>query len=196
MASISRKYAKGAVLITVLGLSAVLIVGIWKGKTRKEERATPGEGTSGAEMMLTDMDYTEMEGGKRVWTLNASEAKYYQNEHKSILTNVHLTFLLKDGEEINLKSREGVLFAGTKNIELWGAVHADLPRGYKISTERVFYEHKNRRVSSETPVHLSGPQVRLDGARWEYIIPEYRAVIEGGVQATVLSFYFGTSRKQ
>jgi LPS export ABC transporter protein LptC len=196
MPIVSRRFAQGAVLVIVLGLSAVLAAGIWKGRIQNEKQAATAAKPSDAEMKLTDMDYTEMEGGNRIWTLNSSEAKYYQKQQKSLLTNVRLTFFLKDGEEVVLKSGEGVLYAGTKNIELWDNVHADLPRGYQLVTDRVFYDHQSRTVSSETPVHLVGPEVQLDGVKWKYIIPEYRAIVEGGVQATVVSLYIGSSPKR
>jgi LPS export ABC transporter protein LptC len=187
MAAVSRRYAQGAVLAIVLGLSAVLIVGIWKGKTRQDKQEVSHVDTSEAEMKLTDMDYTEMEGGKRLWTLNAAEARYYQKEQKTILTKVRVTFFLRTGEEIHLQSKEGILYAGSKNVELWGAVHAELPHGYEMTTERAFYEHQNQTISSKTPVHVTGPDIQLDGAVWEYNIPDYRAVMEKGVQATVVS---------
>jgi len=196
MANISRKYAQGLILFIVLGLSSALIIGALKGSSRKEQQPASVGSSTDAEMKLTDMEYTEMEGGRRLWSLNASEARYYQTEQKSLLSDVRLTFFFRSGEEVHLKSREGILFAGTKNIELWGAVHADLPRGYEVETERAFYEHQTRKVSSETPVRLSGPDVQLEGAKWEYNVAESTGLLDGGVQATVVLLSDGTSPKQ
>jgi len=79
---------------------------------------------------------------------------------------VHITFFLESGEEIQLESQEGALYTRTKNIELWGAVHAFLPRGYQMATERALYDHQKKTISSETPVRLTGPDVQLEGKFW------------------------------
>ncbi|NLI81741.1 MAG: LPS export ABC transporter periplasmic protein LptC [Deltaproteobacteria bacterium] len=136
-------------------------------------------------MKLTDMEYTEMQEGRKFWTLKASEAKYFQSEQKSLLSSVRLTFYLQEGEEIRLESNEGSLHAGTKNIELWNAVRVMLPRGYRLATERAFYEHGKQSIHSDVKVELDGPDVLLRGNRWEYRIPEHRAILDGGVRASL-----------
>ncbi|MBP8644887.1 MAG: LPS export ABC transporter periplasmic protein LptC [Syntrophobacteraceae bacterium] len=181
-----RKFTQGVVLLVALGLSAMLLAGIWKGKTQKDHRIVPVSDASEAEMRLSDMEYTEMQDGKRLWTLKASEAKYYQDQQKTLLTSVHLTLFLEEGDEIRLESREGILYAGTKNIELWNSVHARLPRSYEMMTDRAFYEHERQAVYSETPIRLTGPDVELEGSSWEYRIPQSRAVVNNGVRATLI----------
>lgn len=139
-----------------------------------------------AEMKLTDMEYTEMQDGKKSWTLKALEAKYFQSDQKTGLSSVRLTFYLEGGDEIRLESREGTLHAGTKDIELWGMVQAVLPRGYLLSTEKALYDHARRVIFSNTMVQLTGPDVTLQGNRWEYRIPDHRAILEGGVRASMV----------
>jgi len=192
----SRKLAQGVLLAVALGLGLVLVVGGWKGKTQQEDRAAPtGEATE-AEMKLTDMEYTEMQGGRRLWTIKASEARYFQGEQKTVLKSVLLTFYLNEGDEIHLESQQGILYAGTKNIELWDTVHAMLPQGYEFSTERAFYEHEKAMISSEASIGISGPDLKLRGDRWQYRIPEHRAILEGGIQATFAFLPPKTEQKQ
>ncbi|GLI36198.1 hypothetical protein DAMNIGENAA_36310 [Desulforhabdus amnigena] len=182
----SRKLLQGLVLTLALGLTSVLMVGIWKGKTMKEQRVVEESEPTEAEMKLTDMEYTEMQEGNRIWTLKASEANYFQDEQKTLLTSVLLTLFLKSGEEIYLKSQKGILFAGTRNIELTDSVEATLPQGYTLSTEKAFYNHEARTIQSESLIHLTGPDVDLQGKRWQFHIPEREGIIEGGVRATVV----------
>ncbi|NLI31996.1 MAG: LPS export ABC transporter periplasmic protein LptC [Deltaproteobacteria bacterium] len=181
-----RRVVQGAVLAVALGLCLLMIQGIWKGKKQKDQQQAvtvrePGD----AEMKLTDMEYTEMQEGRKFWTLRASEAKYFQSEQKTLLSAVQLIFYLEEGDEIRLESREGSLHAGTKDIELWNAVRVILPRGYKISTERAFYEQQKQSIFSDVMVRLDGPDVLLEGNRWEYRIPEHRAILDGGVRASM-----------
>lgn len=182
-----RKLFQGAVLAVALGLSLLLVQGMWKGKRQKDQhqQAVLVSEPADAEMKLTDMEYTEMQEGRKFWTLKASEAKYFQSEQKSLLSSVRLTFYLQEGEEIRLESNEGSLHAGTKNIELWNAVRVMLPRGYRLATERAFYEHGKQSIHSDVKVELDGPDVLLRGNRWEYRIPEHRAILDGGVRASL-----------
>ncbi len=141
---VPRRLAQGLALTFVLGLTMVLVVGIWKGRTQKEQQAVQTTAKSDAEMRLGDMEYTELQEGKHLWTIRAAEAKYFQEEQKTLLSSVRITFFLENGEEIQLGSQEGALYAGTKDIALWGAVQAVLPRGYQLSTERAFYDHQKK----------------------------------------------------
>jgi LPS export ABC transporter protein LptC len=182
----SKKVAQGLVLAFVLGLTMVLVIGVWKGRNQKELQTVQTTARSDAEMRLSDMEYTELQDGKRLWTIRAAEAKYFQEEQKTLLSSVHITFFLASGEEIQLESLNGVLYPETKNIELWGAIHAVLPRGYQLSTERALYDHQKKVISSETPVRLAGPDVQIEGKLWEYRIPENKAVVEGGIQGALV----------
>jgi LPS export ABC transporter protein LptC len=183
---VSRKVAQGIALAFALGLTIVLGVGVWKGRTQKEQQAVQTIEKSDAEMTLKDIEYTELQEGKRLWTLRAAEAKYFQDEQKTLLSAVRITFFLDTGEEIHLESQQGTLYAGTKNIELWDSVHALLPRGYQLSTEQALYDHQKRTISSEKLIHLTAPDVQLEGKLWEYRISENKAVVEGGVEGALV----------
>ena len=182
-----RRVFQAGVLAVAVGLSLLLLQGIWKGKKQKEQQqAASVSEPAEAEMKLTDMEYTEMQEGRKSWTLKALEAKYFQSDQKTGLSSVRLTFYLEEGEEVRLESREGTLHAGTKNIELWGTVQVILPRGYLLTTEKARYEHARQVIFSDAMVQLTGPDVTLQGNRWEYRIPEHRAILEGGVRASMV----------
>jgi LPS export ABC transporter protein LptC len=180
-----RKVIQGSVLAFALGLTIVLVVGVWKGKNQKELQGVETTERSDAEMRLKDMEFTELQEGKRLWTLRAAEAKYFHEEKKTLLSSVRVSFFLESGEEIRLESQEGALHAGTKNMEMWNSVQAVLPRGYQLFTERVFYDYEKKAISSNTLIKLTGPDVQLEGKLWEFRIPENKAVVEGGVQGTL-----------
>jgi LPS export ABC transporter protein LptC len=191
----TRKIVQVFMLGFLLILISVLAVGVWKGNTDKPQPAPTGE-LSDAEMSLTDMEYTEMQAGKRSWTLRATNARYFQNEQKSLLTAVRLTFFLDTGEEIQLESKEGILYAGTKNIELWGGVQAHFPRGFELNTERATYDHKEKIIHSDTVIEVAGPEVQVSGSRWKYRIPDRQAFLEGNVRASMAFFPPRTTASQ
>ena len=184
--TLSGKLVQGFVLLIALGVTSVLVFGVWRGKTQQEQQPVPVAETTDAEMKLTDMEFTEMQQGKRFWTLRASEAKYFQGQQRTALTSVRLTFFLEGGDEVRLESKEGVLYAGSKNIELWDSVKAVLPRGYELTTEKAAYDHEQRTISSDTAIRLTGADLDVRGTRWKYLIPDRQAVIEGGVKASLV----------
>jgi LPS export ABC transporter protein LptC len=181
------KLAQFFVIMIIVALSLVLVAGIWKGKSRPVQQDAQQACPADAEMKLTDMEFTEMQEGKRFWTLCASEAKYFQDQQKTLLQKVHLTlYLEKTGEEISLDSREGVLHAGSKDIELRGNIHVTLPREYVLTTETAHYTHSSRIVESGDPVHISGPGLELDGDTWKYGIADHVAKVNGKVTASLV----------
>lgn len=185
--SLKGKLAQLSVVVVIVGLCLVLAAGVWKGKSGPTQQETPQASTTDAEMKLTDMEFTEMQEGKRYWTLSASEAKYFQDQQKTLLQAVSLTFYLdKTGEEIHVKSREGILHAGTKDIELRGNIVAELPREYVITTQTANYNHSSRILESDDPVHISGPGLELDGDGWKYNMADHAAKVTGDVKATLV----------
>ena len=182
---VSRRFVWFSVLGVVVLLALVSVRGHWKGKAARENRVAAGDEASDAEMKLTDMEYTEMEKGRRAWTLRADEAKYYQDDQKTALTRVRLRFFLQNEEEIHLESKHGILHAGSKDIELWGSVHATFPNGYEMSTEKAYYDHKQNLIYSQASILVTGPDIKLNGRQWKYVIPERRAFLEGQVKATL-----------
>lgn len=185
--TVSGRLFQGAALAFALGLTIMLIVGVWKGGSQKEQQAAVQTADkSEAEVTLKDMEYTELQEGKRLWTIRAAEARYFQEEQKTFLWTVRIAFFLESGDEIQLESREGSLHAGTKNIELWDKVHAMLPRGYQLFTEHARYDHQQQTISSQALIRLEGPDVQVEGTRWEYRIPDYQAVVEGGIRGTLV----------
>lgn len=160
-------------------------VAVVKGLLQKEQRTRAGGEPSDSQMMISQMEYVEMQEGRKFYVLRASEARYFQDQQKSILKAVRLTFFLENGEEAFLSSEEGVFFAATKNIEFMGAVESILPGGYRLTTDRAVYEHEKRTLSSDTPINVSGPDLELRGGSWRFLIPERKGQVEGGVRAQV-----------
>ncbi|MGC8492519.1 MAG: LPS export ABC transporter periplasmic protein LptC [Syntrophobacteraceae bacterium] len=185
---ISRgKLAQVFILLIIVTISVILAAGVWRKKVRPVPAKTKRAASTGEEMKLKDMKFTEMQEGKRYWTLNATEAKYFQDAQKTLLQNVHLIFYLgKAGGELQLTSDQGVLYAGTKNIDLQGNIQVKLPRDYVATMQSAHYSHGKKIVESNDPVHLSGPGLTLDGGTWKYKIDDHIAEVAGNVSASLI----------
>ncbi|MCE5337053.1 MAG: LPS export ABC transporter periplasmic protein LptC [Desulfobacteraceae bacterium] len=183
----SRKIAQILIIFAIGSLSFLLAMGAWRGKTQKKQEV-PETPSTEAEMKLTDMEFTEMQQGRKFWTMHASEAQYFQDQQKTLLKTVQVTFYLeKTGEEVHIESSEGILYAGTKNIELRGAVRAHFPREYVANMEKALYDHQKRLIWSDEPVQVSGPGLELEGQHWEYRIPEHATTLSGGIKASLIA---------
>ncbi|MCL5406331.1 MAG: LPS export ABC transporter periplasmic protein LptC [Deltaproteobacteria bacterium] len=185
---ISRgKLAQGFILLIIVTLSAILVAAIWRKKVQPVHKETQHTVSSDQEMKLRDMKFTEMQEGKRYWTLHASEARYFQDEQKTLLQNVHLIFYLnKAGQQLQLTSNQGVLYPRTKNIDLKGNIRVKLPHDYVATMQTAHYIHSKKIVESGAPVHLSGPGLVLDGNTWKYDINDHVAEVEGKVIASLV----------
>lgn len=184
---ISRaKLAQVFILLIIVTLSAILAAGIWRKKVRPADKEAKHAASTEEEMKLKDMKFTEMQEGKRYWTLHASEAKYFQDEQKTLLQHVHLIFYLDKDGLLQLTSREGVLYAGTKNIDLKGDIRVELPHDYVATLQTAHYLHDEKIVESGDPVHLSGPGLSLDGNMWKYRINDHIAEVDGKITASVV----------
>ncbi len=193
----SKKWLKGVLLAVALGLTIVFLMGLWRGKTaHKPQTPLNRSMDSEAEMKLTDMEYMEMQDGRHMWTLNAAEADYFQEEQKSLLKEVRLILFLADGREILLESDWGMLHAGSKDIELWNSVTARLPEGYRLMTDRAEYDHEQQAISSSSEIYLSGPDLQMKGKDWEYRIQEHRGSVKAGVEASFSLAHPGKPQKQ
>jgi LPS export ABC transporter protein LptC len=182
----SRKLARGLVLLVAVGMAGMLVVAVLKGTSQKEHRSAGDSEPSNGEMKISGMEYIEMQEGRKFYVLNASEASYFQEQQKTILKTVHLTFFMENGEEGYVNSEEGVLYSSTKNIELTRAVEAILPGGYRLLSDKAVYEHEKKALLSDTPITVLGPDIQLTGGPWKFLIPERKGFVEGGVQAKIV----------
>lgn len=182
----SKQVLQVGLLTLAFGLATVFGYGLWRGRSHEEKAGPPADAQPDqAEMKLTDMEYTEMQQGRQLWTLTATEADYFQSEQKTTLKNVKLTLYLADNRKVLLESMQGSLYAGSKNIELWDSVKAQMPDGYEVTTERAAYEHQAQTIGSRDEIRLKGPDVEIKGRQWQYHIKSQQGSMEGGVEATL-----------
>jgi LPS export ABC transporter protein LptC len=182
------KLAQVFIIMVIAALSLVLAAGIWKGRLRPVQQEVQHDPASDGEMKLKDMEFTEMQDGKRYWTLHANEANYFQDEQKTLLQVVRLILYLdKTNEQIYLESDEGILYAGTKDIDLKGNIRVMMPREYVVTTQTAHYNHGARIVQSDDHIHISGPGLELDGNRWKYKIADHVADVYGEVKASLVA---------
>ncbi len=168
-----------------VGVTAIFSYAFMKAHKEKTSAGIVPPTSVDSDIRLTDMDYTEIQEGKPMWRIKAHEAKYYEGEQKTLLSQVDLTLFMENEREVRLVSDHGLLHTGRKDIELWGRVTARVPQGYEVQTDKVYYEHEAQKIRSPSPVRLTGPQVDLQGNQWHYDLATSTVSVEGEVRAFV-----------
>ncbi|MDT8421592.1 MAG: LPS export ABC transporter periplasmic protein LptC [Desulfuromonadales bacterium] len=116
------------------------------------------------DLALEKIHYTQTEGGRRSWVLDADSAAVQREEGLISLQNVAMVFW-QTGRyaEVSLTAREGLFDQQNKTVEIWGDVEIVTDLEERFSAERIRYQQATRQVSSEDRVHLQSPQLNLTG---------------------------------
>ena len=174
---------KWFVVILGLGLLAGFITVYVKGRGSAPRVENTSMVDSPGEMMLTNIEFTEIEQEQRKWTLKATQARYFQEEQRTELEDVHLVLYMRSGDTVELRSETGILHAGSKDIELVGQVHAWIAQSYDVNTDYAYYSHKEQKVYSDSSVHVEGPELILDGGPWHFLVAQQQGTVGGGIKA-------------
>lgn len=174
-------------IVIVLGLGLGVLVTVYvKGREPASRVDTVPLVESPGEMVLTNIEFTEIEQEKRKWTLKATQARYFKEGQKTELEDVHLVLYMRSGDEVELRSQTGILHAGSKDMELVGQVHASVAQSYQVNTDYAYYNHKERKVYSDSGIHVEGPELFLDGGRWQFMVDQQEGVVDGGIKARII----------
>jgi LPS export ABC transporter protein LptC len=134
------------------------------------------------DVSLDKIHHVAVRNGIKEWTLEAESAQYQKAENRTTLNQIAATFFLQDGRTIHLTSRNGVLLTDTKDMEVTGNVVAR-SGSYALSTERLFYDHEKRSISTDSPVVVKGKGIDLTGKSMVFSLRTEKALVRGGVEA-------------
>ena len=138
----------------------------------------------GANLSLGKIRQTATRDGKKEWSLEAGSAHYIENENKAVLKNLLITYFLEDNSEVYLNAEQGILNTDTNDIEFSGNVvvrNAD----YRLTTEKLGYEHNRRFIFTDTPVHISGDNSDVRSNSATYDLKANKIVLTGNVQTSI-----------
>lgn len=138
----------------------------------------------GANMSIGRIQQTATRDGKREWSLEATSAHYIETEKQVILKDLALTFFLDDNSEVYLTAQKGILNTDTNDIEVSGNVVIKKDN-YRLTTEQLNYDHKQRIIFTKVPVTISGNSTNIlaDSAIFDLNTKKVR--LEGNVEGTL-----------
>ena len=140
---------------------------------------------AGAELTIADIHQTSTRDGRKEWSLDAASARYLNAEKQVILTDLSMTFYLKDQQELKLTADSGVLLTESKDVEIKGNV-ALKSEDALLKTQKLRYRHDQRVLTSPSPVEISGDTYRLTAERMQLDLNTNRATFEGKVNGAFI----------
>jgi len=171
----------------MLGFTGLILAGLGVASLgdqafRKEPEVRVAIPPETKDISLNRIHHVATRDGVKEWILDAESAEYDKGANKTIFTNLAATFFLKDGTDIQLTSRHGVLLTDTKDME--ASKDVVVRSGpYELKTERLFYDHERRSISTDVPIVVKGEGVKVTGESMHFSLNTQRAVLRGAVEA-------------
>jgi LPS export ABC transporter protein LptC/lipopolysaccharide transport protein LptA len=179
-----RKILGFIVLILIAGIVFAVYV---RYQERDEEAVPEGELTAESDVAsveATEIKYTESEGGKTLWEIEAKEAKFFKDKAKSEFEGIHVRFFYQDDYELVLSGNHGVLNTDTKNMTISDNVTIALADDYVLKTDTLNYSTDNDEITTEDPVTVSGPEISFSGRGLTFNLDTEELFIHDDVSTT------------
>ncbi|UCE53407.1 MAG: LPS export ABC transporter periplasmic protein LptC [Desulfobacterales bacterium] len=174
------------ILLSIILITVGIIIVVYLGFRRISDTPELILSTiqDGANLSIGRIQQTATRDGKREWSLEATSAHYIETEKQVILKDLAVTFFLDDNSEVYLTAQKGVLNTDSNDIEVSGNVVIKKDN-YRLTTEQLNYDHKQRIIITKVPVTISGNSTNIlaDSAIFDLNTKKVR--LEGNVEGTL-----------
>ncbi len=136
-----------------------------------------------ASLSINRVHQTSIRNGIKEWSLDASSAQYMNSEKQAIFKDLSVTFFLKDESEVYLTADHGILKIDSNDIETSGNVVVT-NGNYKLKTENLYYENKNRKIYTKVPVQITGNSFYFIADSMIFDLKTKQTLLEGKVEGT------------
>jgi len=146
-----------------------------------------GQGvTKDGKPRLRGLTYTQVEMGKRKWTLAAEGVRYDEDSEVAYLEDVRVKFFTDKGGWITLRGDTGSYHQKTKLIVLKGGVHGQSDEGMHLETELLTYSEEKEEVRTDALVTISGDRFSVTGMGMVVRVPQQQVVLESQVDSVFI----------
>ncbi len=137
-----------------------------------------------ADISIDRIHQVSTQNGRKEWVLDAVSAKMIEFEKRLWLKELSMIFYTKDGKEVHLTADEGFVNTQTRDINVAGNVVLKNEE-FELTTERLHYKSRSRKLSSKTPVKITGRSAILRGNTLQYDINTRNARLKGNVSGII-----------
>lgn len=186
--TIPKRFPKRVVvafLCVAVGIAAAAYFGYRRLSPLPELAVSSKTGPQEA-MVVERVHQSAVREGRTEWSLDAATAQYRLNEKKVLLTDMAVTFFTRDDQKVYLTARHGTLMTDSHDMEAHEEVVV-FNDAYRLETERMFYAHASRMITSDAPVKINGQAGELSGDAMAVDLKANRLVLKGHVHGTLAS---------
>lgn len=123
-----------------------------------DEVADQKERTQDVEQVLSGTNLVESQGEKKVWELDAEEARKTQGSDDWRLDQVKVRFFGENDVFYNALGKSGFVGDNQKKLKIDGDVKIKSSNGYVLDTEVIYYKTDTKIIDGPEKVKLVGPQ--------------------------------------
>jgi len=139
---------------------------------------------SKANISIGNVHQIATKNGILEWNLEAFSVHYINNENKAIFNDIIITFFLKNKKKVYLTAKKGILAIDSNDLEASGnvVVRNDI---YTLATEKLFYKHAKKNISTNEPVKISGNAMQFLADSMSYDINTGIILLKGNIQGII-----------
>lgn len=137
-----------------------------------------------ASMHLKNVQQSAVKDGIEQWHLDAASAQLVEKGTKMILTKPAVVFFLKNGDQIRMTAKQGILMVQSNDIDVSGDVMLEQNR-YTMKTDALKYRHDKRLLFSDSPVSIIGKAFELKADSLSYDLNTNLTSFDGHVEGNI-----------
>ncbi len=171
------------ILLTLIVITCGIIVTVFIGYRRilNKPDVLISSFKKDANLSLDRVRQTATKNGIKEWSLDARSAHYNDKNKQAFLTDISVIFFLKNGQQVNVTAKEGILKTDSSDIEASGNVLV-INGQYKLNTQNIFYDHHRRLIFSKTPVKIWSDDFDLKADSITFDLNTNRTALKGNVK--------------
>ncbi len=173
------KYIILAALVAFLGLGVGFSV--LRANLLKRPELILEEAARRMDLNLKDIDYTQISGDRKEWTLKAKQVSYEQNQDTFNLEEVRVIVYRPSGMEIEIKGKVGLFNRKEGWVQVKGDSELKNDRGFKLEAETFLYNLDKQELTSPDMVLLSGPGLKIRGRGIMVDVAQWKVVFKAEV---------------
>lgn len=137
----------------------------------------------GASIAIGRVQQTSVRDGVKEWSLEADAVRYDAEGQRAVFDNIRVVIFPREGGEVHVEAREGVLFTTRQDMELKGEVRVARD-DMLLRTDVLYVDNSSRQLTAPGPVAITGEGFELAGGSFTIELDTRRAVLQGAVRGT------------
>jgi len=151
----------------------------------KNTKTPPPPDNTEATLSIKKFHHTATKNGAKQWFLEADSASFFADKNMARLTDISVTFYLKNDQNVYLRANAGQLNTKTNDMTISENVVVTMPQ-YTLKTESLNYQHHSHIININSPVKITSSSITLTADTMSYKMKSGILKCIGNVEGTFL----------